>query len=81
MDKSSDKSENNKKGTAAGFSLMSLMTSLIQAPSFIPQLILSLCTILIATCNKLFEIMMPFNGDKIKPRLTVRMGNKTLSVI
>jgi hypothetical protein len=55
------------------------MTSLIQAPSIILQLILSLCTISIATCNKLFEIMMPFNGDKIRPRLVVRGGNKTFS--
>ncbi len=45
---------------------MSLMTPLIQAPSVIPQLILSLCTISIATYNKLFEIMTPFNGDKIR---------------
>jgi hypothetical protein len=52
---------------------------LIQTPSVIPQLILSLCTISIATCNKLFEIMTPFNGDKITPRLAVRAGNKTFS--
>jgi hypothetical protein len=39
------------------------MTPLIQAPSIIPQLILSLCTMSIATCNKLFENMMLFNGD------------------
>jgi hypothetical protein len=58
---------------------MSLMTPLIQAPSIIPQLIFSLYTILIATCNKLFEIMMPFNGDKIRPRLAVKAGNKTFS--
>jgi len=44
------------------------MTPLIQALSIIPQLILSLCTISIATCNKLFEIMMPFNGDKIRQK-------------
>ena len=55
------------------------MTPLIQAPSVIPQLILSLCTISIATCNKLFEIMMPFNGDKIRPRLAVKVGDKTFS--
>jgi len=55
------------------------MTPLIQAPSVIPQLILSLCTISIATCNKLFEIMTPFNGDKIRPRLAVRAGDKTFS--
>ncbi len=39
------------------------MTPLIQAPSIIPQLILSLCTVSIASCNKLFENMMLFNGD------------------
>jgi hypothetical protein len=66
-------------GTAAGFLLMRLMTPLIQAPSVIPQLILSLCTISIATCNKLFEIMTPFNRDKIRTRLAVRAGNKTFS--
>jgi hypothetical protein len=48
------------------------MTPLIQAPSVIPQLILSLCTISIATCNKLFEIMTPFNGVKIRPRLAIK---------
>jgi hypothetical protein len=53
--------------------------TLQQAPSIIPQLILSLCTISIASCNKLFEIMTPFNGDKIRPRLAVRAGNKTFS--
>jgi len=55
------------------------MTPLIQAPSIIPQFILSLYTISIATCNKLFEIMTPFNGDKIRPRLAVRTGDKTFS--
>jgi hypothetical protein len=39
------------------------MAPLIQAPSIIPQLILSLCTVSIATCNKLFENMTLFNGD------------------
>jgi hypothetical protein len=53
------------------------MTPFIQAPSVIPQFILSLCTISIATCNKLFEIMTPFNGDKIRPRLAIRAGNQS----
>jgi len=57
------------------------MTPLIQTPSVIPQLIISLCIISIATCNKLFEIMTPFNGDKIRPRLAVIAGNKTFSWI
>jgi hypothetical protein len=55
------------------------MTPLIQAPSVIPQLNLSLCTISIATGNKLFEIMTPFNGDKIRPRLAIKVGDKTFS--
>jgi hypothetical protein len=55
------------------------MTPLIKAPSVIPQLILSLCTISITTCNKLFEIISPFNGDKIRPRLAVKAGDKTFS--
>ncbi len=38
------------------------MTPLIQAPRVIPQIILSLCTVSIATCNKLFENMTLFNG-------------------
>jgi hypothetical protein len=48
---------------------MSLMAPLIQDPCIIPQLILSLCTISITTCNKLCEIRLLFNGDKITPRL------------
>jgi hypothetical protein len=50
-----------------------------QAPRVIPQLIVSLCTISIATCKKLFEIMTCFNGDKIRPRLAVKAGDKTFS--
>jgi hypothetical protein len=57
---------------------MSLMTPLIYAPSVIPKLILSLFTIYLVTCNKVFEIMMPFNGDKIRPMLAIRVGNNTL---
>ncbi len=76
---SNGNSEQQETGAGASFSLKSLMTPLIQAPRVIPQLILSLCTILIATCYKLFEIMTPFNGDKIRPRLAVRVGNKTFS--
>ncbi len=45
-----------------GFSVMSLMEPLRQAPLVIPQLILSLCAISIMTFNKLSEIMMPFYG-------------------
>ncbi len=53
------------------FSQISWMTPLIQAPSVIPQLTLSWYTVSITTYNKLFEIMTPNNGNKIRPRITV----------
>ena len=40
-----------------GFSIMSLMEPLRQAPQVIPQIILSLCAISIVTFNKLSEVM------------------------
>jgi hypothetical protein len=55
------------------------MTPLMHAPSVIPQLILNLCTILIATCSKIFNQMTHFNGDRVRPRITARAGNKTFS--
>jgi hypothetical protein len=55
------------------------MMPLINAPSVIPQLILNLCTVSITTFNKHFNQMTPFNGDKIRPRVTIRAGRKTLS--
>jgi hypothetical protein len=58
---------------------MSIMDPLMNAPSVIPQLILNLCTISIATCNKIFNLMTPFNGEKIRPRVTARAGGKTFS--
>jgi hypothetical protein len=51
----------------------------MNALSVIPQLILNLCTISIATCNKFFNQMTPFNGDKIRPRVMARAGGKTFS--
>jgi len=51
----------------------------MKAPSVIPQLILNLCTVSIATCNKIFNQMKPFNGDRIRPRVTARAGGKTFS--
>jgi hypothetical protein len=60
-----------------GFSEKSWMTPLIQAPSVIPQLILSLCTVSIATCKKLFENMMPFNGDNNKPKILGTVNGKS----
>jgi hypothetical protein len=53
------------------------MAPLMNAPSVIPQLILNLCTISIAMCTKFFDQMTPFNGDKIRPRLTAKAGGKT----
>jgi hypothetical protein len=55
------------------------MTPLIQAPSIIPQLILSLCTVSIATCNKCFENILPFYGDKIKSRISGTINTKNFS--
>jgi hypothetical protein len=60
------------------FFLRSLMIPLIKNPQFIPQIILSLCTVSIATCNKLFDIMKN-NGDKIRPRLNVTASDETFS--
>jgi hypothetical protein len=55
------------------------MTPLIQAPIVIviPQLILSLCTVSIATCNKLFENMTPFYGDNSKTNILGTVNGKT----
>jgi hypothetical protein len=53
------------------------MTPLIQAPSIIPQLILSLCTMSITTCNKLFENMTPFYGDNNKAKILGTVNGKT----
>jgi hypothetical protein len=55
------------------------MTPLMNAPSVIPQLILNLCTVYIATCNKIFNQMTSFNVDRIRPRVTARAGGKTFS--
>jgi hypothetical protein len=60
-----------------GFSVKSWMTPLIQAPSIIPQLILSLCTMSIATCNRLFENMTAFYGDKNKTKIFGSVNGKT----
>jgi len=51
----------------------------MNAPSVIPQLILNLCTISIAMCNKFFDRMTPFNGDRIRPRLTAKVGGQIFS--
>jgi hypothetical protein len=59
-----------------GFSVKSWMTPLIQAPSIIPQLILSLCTVSIATCNKLFENMAHFYGDNNKTKILGMVNGK-----
>jgi hypothetical protein len=59
--------------------MKSIMTPLMNAPSAIPQLILNLCTISITTCNKIFNLMTSFNGDKIRLRVMARAGGKTFS--
>jgi hypothetical protein len=51
----------------------------MNAPSVIPQLILNLCTISLAMCNKFFDQMTPFNGDRIRPRLTAKVCGQTFS--
>jgi hypothetical protein len=54
-----------------GFSILSLMEPLCQAPAIIPQIIMSLCAVSIVTYNTLSEILMPFHGgNKIRPRTT-----------
>jgi hypothetical protein len=52
------------------------MNPLTQAPSVIPQIILSLCTVSIATCNKLFENMTLFNGDHKNTKITGTVNGK-----
>jgi len=46
-------------------------------PAVLPQLLLNLCVVSLATCNKLFEIFAP--GEKVYPRINVRTGNQTTS--
>jgi hypothetical protein len=55
------------------------MAPLMNAQSVIPQLILNLCAVSIATYNKFFNQMTPFHGDKVRPRVTARVGGKTFS--
>jgi hypothetical protein len=63
-----------------GFSLVSLMEPLCQVPAVIPQFIMSLSTISIATCNNICKIMMPFHeGNKTRARINVTTGEKTFS--
>jgi hypothetical protein len=55
------------------------MEPLMNAPSVIPQLILNLCAVSIATCNIFFNQMTHFNMDKIRPRVTAKVGGKMFS--
>jgi hypothetical protein len=56
------------------------MEPLHQAPAAIPQLIISFCTISMATCNKIGDIMMPFHGgNKTPSRINMTTGEKTLN--
>jgi hypothetical protein len=58
---------------------MSIMAPFINAPSVIPQLMLNLCAISIATCNKFLNQMTHFNGDKVRPRITAKAGVQMFS--
>jgi len=49
------------------------------APSVIPQLILSLCAVSIATVNKICDIMNPLNGVHTRPRINVKIKNTTMA--
>jgi hypothetical protein len=51
----------------------------MNAPSVIPKLILNLCTISIATCNKFLNQMTPSNGDKVRPRIIAKARGLTFS--
>jgi hypothetical protein len=51
----------------------------MNAPSVIPHLILNVCAVSIGTCNKFFNQMAPFNGDKVRPRVTATAGGKMFS--
>jgi hypothetical protein len=63
-----------------GFSVLSLMEPLHQALLVIPQIIISVCSISIETCNKLSEIMTPFyGGNKTHPRINMTTGNSTFN--
>ena len=56
------------------------MEPLRQAPTVIPQIIMSLCAVSMITYNKLSEVMMPFHGgNKVRPRINVTTGNKTFN--
>jgi hypothetical protein len=59
------------------------MAPLMKAPSVIPQLILNLCTVSIATCNKIFNQMTTINGvdrcQQCSNRVTARAGGKMFS--
>jgi hypothetical protein len=51
----------------------------MNAPCVILQMNLNMCTISIATCNKILNQMAPFNGDRVRPRITTRAGGKAFS--
>jgi len=60
-----------------GFSVLSLMEPLRQAPAIIPHIIMSLCAVSIVTYNKLSEVVMPFyGGNKMRPQINVTTGTK-----
>jgi hypothetical protein len=71
MEQNSDKKD-KQKAQRPGFSIRSLTAPLIQAPSVIPQLIPSLCSVSITTCNKLFKIMILLMGITIDHDSTLK---------
>ncbi len=57
--------------------LTGFVEPLMQSPLVIPQLIVNLCVVSLATCTKLFDILAP--RDKVRPRINVRARNQTTS--
>ncbi len=45
--------------------------------SVLTQIILNLCLASLTTCNKIYDIFAP--GEKIRPRVNIRIGNQTTS--
>jgi hypothetical protein len=51
----------------------------MQNPTVIPQLLLNLCVVSLATCNELFKIFA--HGNKVRPRIIVQTVNQTMSFL
>ncbi len=57
--------------------LAGFVAPLMQSPIVIPQMLLNLCVVSLATCTKLFKILAPW--EKVRLRINVRAGNQTRS--